>query len=179
MSSLELQNNRLTGTVPTSLSNWIEPKWLLLGNNELGGEFCVNVRGMQDSVVLSLMNNSFTGRFRFDVSISLAVVDLSWNEFSGELSATLMSPLVTLQVLMLGHNKFHGRIPPWIWNLPTLQVLDLSNNYLSGPFSGNFSNLRGFIDNASGEFLNQSSANVPNGFVILVSGVRVRNPRLS
>jgi LRR receptor-like serine/threonine-protein kinase FLS2 len=49
-------------------------------------------------------------------------------------------------VLLLGHNNITGTLPSWIWNLPALEVLDLSNNYFSGPFSGNFSNLKGFMD---------------------------------
>jgi Leucine-rich repeat (LRR) protein len=49
-------------------------------------------------------------------------------------------------VLLLGHNDIDGHIPKWIWDLPALEVLDLSNNKFSGPFAGNFSNLQAFMD---------------------------------
>jgi len=49
---------------------------------------------------------------------------------------------------MLGYNKFEGPIPAWLWNLPKVQILDVSNNNFTGAFASdtNFTSMQGFIN---------------------------------
>jgi Leucine-rich repeat (LRR) protein len=124
---------------------------LLLGSNKLR-EFPVDLRNMTNLQSLSLTNNSFTGEVSNVLngasgSTSFTVIDISRNNLTGELPTTFDTMrLSKLVVLLLGHNKIDGQIPLWIRNLTAVQVLDLSNNHFSGSISGDFSNLKGFID---------------------------------
>ena len=52
---------------------------------------------------------------------------------------------------MLGHNQLEGSLPSWLWNLPKLQVMDISNNHLHGPMPEDFSNLHGYMDTNGSE----------------------------
>ncbi|MBA0601095.1 hypothetical protein Gorai_004284, partial [Gossypium raimondii] len=69
---------------------------------------------------------------------NLQVLDLSYNNFSGEIPKELTVGCNDLRVLMLSGNKLHGQIFPMLYNLTQLRVLQLRNNY----FSGNLSNVK-------------------------------------
>jgi hypothetical protein len=64
--------------------------------------------------------------------ISLDSLDLSQNQFSGDLPAEL-GDLKNLYALYLSHNQLSGPIPVTFSNLSKLDELDLSYNQLSGP----------------------------------------------
>jgi Leucine rich repeat len=65
--------------------------------------------------------------------ISLVTLDLGENNFSGEIPVWIGSSFPVLKILRLHSNKFNGSISPWFTKLNKLQLLDLSNNNLTGP----------------------------------------------
>ena len=70
-------------------------------------------------------------------------MDLRKNALTGQLwILCIFSP--ELKVLIVGYNKLHGVIPPWITKLIQLQVLNLSNNKISGRIPWNLERLQGF-----------------------------------
>lgn len=152
LTSVILYNNRLTGKVPTTLGNCSQLQYLMLENNRLEGEFAVDTSNMSQLQTLSLANNSFTGDVstffsRLPKSGNLSLLDISRNVFSGELPSTsYLSPFSRLKVLMVGHNQLEGPIPWWLWSLPKLQVMDISNNHIHGTMPEDFSSLRGYMD---------------------------------
>ncbi|XP_034701195.1 receptor kinase-like protein Xa21 [Vitis riparia] len=62
---------------------------------------------------------------------SLLVLDLSKNQFSGNIPSTI-SLLQNLLQLYLSHNKLQGHMPPNFGALVSLEYLDLSGNNFSG-----------------------------------------------
>lgn len=62
-----------------------------------------------------------------------------------------------------------------MWDLPTLQVLGLSNNSLTGELKGNFGNLRGYIDSVANanNSLDDPSSNYIQSVVITVNNREV------
>ena len=60
--------------------------------------------------------------------------------------------LSNLRVLSVSYNQLSGDIPGWVWKLPSLQALDLSNNRFSGRFPATLTHLSFFK-------LNQTWAN--------------------
>ncbi|KAH7853559.1 hypothetical protein Vadar_003993 [Vaccinium darrowii] len=59
---------------------------------------------------------------------SLAVLDLSWNEFNDSMPRWIFS-LSSLVFLNLALSEFKGSLPDSFWNLTSLRVLDVSSNY--------------------------------------------------
>lgn len=81
--------------------------------------------------ILSFKNNSIFGELMdFSRNIDLSQLDLSSNNFNGEISPSLVN-LVLLESLQLQNNRLTGSIP-W-FDQSSLKELNLSNNNLTGP----------------------------------------------
>ena len=90
----------------------------------------------------------------YDTILNLVrYIDLSHNNFSGEIPTEVMS-LGALQSLNLSHNSFTGRIPSSIGAMSALESIDLSANQFDGEIPQSISNLT-FLS-----FLNFSNNNL-------------------
>ncbi|XXG74662.1 hypothetical protein AAC387_Pa07g3325 [Persea americana] len=141
---LDLHQNQFDGT--------IEEKFLLLSNashvdfssnllSSSGSQKRKFLFGISDSIkYLNLSNNQFTGSLISGGGLpaafgSLKVLDLSYNQLSGELPG--FEFVYDLEVLRLGNNMFSGFIPNGLLHGDSLVLteLDLSANNLSGPIN--------------------------------------------
>ncbi|KAF3782142.1 putative LRR receptor-like serine/threonine-protein kinase [Nymphaea thermarum] len=83
-------------------------------------------------------------------------LQLTGNELSGEIPASL-GQMKTLSLINLGFNRFTGKLPSEIGQIP-LKVLNVTNNNISGPIPQELGNLRCLesldlsYNNFSGEF---------------------------
>ncbi|XP_064968185.1 receptor-like protein EIX1 [Musa acuminata AAA Group] len=102
---INLSQNQINGTMPTSLEHMTNLHYLNLGSNMLEG----------------LIPH---------VQPSLLFLNLSYNSFSGSLPSIF--PTVELRILDLSRNHINGSIPSFICNLTQLEILDLSSNQISG-----------------------------------------------
>ncbi|XP_021815811.1 receptor-like protein 12 [Prunus avium] len=113
---LYLSHNRIQADIP---------KWLLdLGKDSLS--------------YLDLSHNSLTGTVGQLRWKELQYLDLRNNSLQGELPI----PSLSTSNFFISNNQFTGEMPPTICSLSSLQILDLSNNKLSGKIHqciGNFS----------------------------------------
>ncbi|XP_060968873.1 receptor-like protein 33 [Cannabis sativa] len=75
------------------------------------------------------------------IPINLAIIDLSSNNFSGQIPKIIGS-LKALYSLNLSNNALTGHIPPSLGTLTELESLDLSQNHLSGEIPGELTNLK-------------------------------------
>jgi len=105
VSSIDLYNNQLNGSIPTELGNLSNLSGLDLGDNKLSG-----------SIPAELGNLS-----------NLEELYLGWNQLSGSIPPELGN-LSNLQVLDLGYNQLSGSIPVALGNLSNLHYLDLGDN---------------------------------------------------
>ncbi|KAG0579867.1 hypothetical protein KC19_4G129800 [Ceratodon purpureus] len=98
------------------------------------------------SVAGNMLTGGIPSSFSSGVPSSLIIVDFRRNKFTGELPGQVDSTyLPSLRFLYFSDNQLEGSIPPWIGNLKSLQVLDLSRNRLTGPIiPQDFHNLSGF-----------------------------------
>ncbi|KAJ0733396.1 putative leucine-rich repeat domain superfamily [Helianthus annuus] len=96
---------------------------------------------------------------RFLPWIRLEIFEVGYNELRGRLPI----PPHTIVVYDVANNNLTGEIPPWICEVKSLQVLDISSNMMTGTLPlclGNFSNSLSYLDlkqnNFHGPMLNPS-----------------------
>ncbi|XP_072954932.1 receptor-like protein EIX2 isoform X5 [Typha angustifolia] len=124
-------NSNLTMVVDP---NWIPPfklKYVDLSSCNLGPHFPTWIRSQTYIIYLTMSNSGIADRLPdwfWNVISSVKYLDLSLNHISGVLPSTLEF-LSALLEINLNSNQFQGGVP----QLPTsLQVLDLSNNSITG-----------------------------------------------
>jgi hypothetical protein len=96
------------------------PIWLLENNTRLQ--------------LLNLRNNSFGGQFHLPTNHykDLSWLDVSDNNFDGQLQENIGKMIPNLEYLNLSQNHFEGNLPSSIGDMINLTKLDLSNNNFSG-----------------------------------------------
>ncbi|KAG5226227.1 receptor protein [Salix suchowensis] len=143
LQNLDLTNIHIKGEFPS---------WLMENNTYLEG--------------LYLENCSLSGPFLLPRSshVNLLVLNISKNYFQGQIPAEIGAYLPGLQVLLMSDNGFNGSIPSSLGSMSSLQLLDLSNNNLTGRMFSNNSlqgHILGWIGNMSSlEFLDLSGNNL-------------------
>ncbi|THG05713.1 hypothetical protein TEA_013395 [Camellia sinensis var. sinensis] len=127
---LNLGDNFLSGRIPDCWKNWPSLS-LHLRNNKLSGELPQSLQQCK----------------------KLLIIDLSKNEFIGNIPTWLGNSFSELIVLNVRSNKFQGDIPHELCCLSSLQILDLAHNNLSGPVPRCFNNFSAMAkkQNSSGD----------------------------
>ncbi|CDY62817.1 BnaC04g56380D [Brassica napus] len=152
---LELGNlNRFVGQVPSSLNNLSLLYYLDLSQNDLTGSF-PPVRNLTKLFFLHLNSNHFSGTLNpnscslFELH-HLRYLSLGYNNFSSSLPSEFgnLNRLQTLWLQGCGINEFpnilkileklenidisgnviKGKVPQWLWKLPRLNTVFLTNN---------------------------------------------------
>ncbi|KMT00770.1 hypothetical protein BVRB_9g220510 [Beta vulgaris subsp. vulgaris] len=152
---LDLSNNQFKGNL-TRMAKWGNVEFLDLSQNRLTGPIPETTSQFLHLNYLNLSHNSIRSSLPKDVTQfpKLSVLDLSFNQLDGPLQSGLLT-MPTLQELHLAGNSFNGSIefspPPGQSNL---RVLDLSDNHLGGYFPDRFGSLTGL------EVLNLAGNNI-------------------
>ncbi|XP_073006715.1 receptor-like protein EIX2 isoform X1 [Typha latifolia] len=155
---LFLSNNLISETISSSLCNQLQSLEVLdLSNNHLSGQLpeCWtsgnSFRAKSDwrdvgpnLIMVNFYNNSLSGKFPlfFRSCQQLSFLDLSYNNFTGNLPAWIGTRLPNLAFLLLKSNMFSGHIPIKLSKLDHLQVLDLAHNNLSGTIDPSLVNFK-------------------------------------
>ncbi|GLT44740.1 hypothetical protein SLA2020_186200 [Shorea laevis] len=145
---LGLGANRFTGYIPRSIGNLSKLTGIYLFDNDFEGEIPNEIGNLHKLEVLSARNASLSGLIPpniFNIS-SLRGINLYTNNLSGTLPVDLCYHLPNLKELDLGKNQLNGSIPSSIGRCKKLQRLGLGANRFTGyiPRSiGNLSKLTG------------------------------------
>ncbi|TVU26579.1 hypothetical protein EJB05_29133, partial [Eragrostis curvula] len=155
--NLSLATNRFTGEIPPSLGHLQYLQFLYLSNNTLQGRIpsftnCSSLR------VLWLHRNSFVGQFPSELPSGLHQLQISVNNLSGTIPASL-SNITTLSLISCAYNNFVGNIPDEFAKLSNMQQLYMGANQLSGRFPHAIMNLSALTDLSLG--LNELKGQVP------------------
>ncbi|PPD94320.1 hypothetical protein GOBAR_DD08648 [Gossypium barbadense] len=144
---LDLSNNNLFGTIPTSFGNCSPLVYLNLGSNNLTDGIPEELQGAKRLRFLNVSGNHFDGPFPSVVRRleRISVIDMGNNKFSGKIPE-FIGDLKDLRILLLEFNSFNGSIPEEINALENMQFIGLSNNQLSGPIPEKLSGLKTIIN---------------------------------
>jgi hypothetical protein len=168
---LQLDRNRLTGTIPTELSSLTNLRVLDLGGNQLSGSIPSQLGSLNSLESLHLDNNQLSGSIPIELSnlSSLEYLYLDRNKLSGNIPVELGN-LTPLTELNLASNQLSGSIPPALCNLLNLQILRLNDNQLDGDIPQALNNLTILYnpgmawDGGDGMDLDYNFLNVPPGY---------------
>ena len=133
VTNLDLNDNQLSGTIPTQLGSLANLKELWLSENQLTGEIPPELGSLTNLMVLDLDDNDLTGTMPTQLGdlINLEELHLTQNQLAGEIP-TELARLTSLKILAVGGNQLTGEIPPELGNLVKLERLSLSDNQLTG-----------------------------------------------
>uniref|UniRef100_A0A0E0JXB5 Receptor kinase-like protein Xa21 n=1 Tax=Oryza punctata TaxID=4537 RepID=A0A0E0JXB5_ORYPU len=133
LDELDMENNLLKGSLPASLGNLKKLNRLSLSNNKFSGSIPVTLGNLTKLTILLLSTNALSGAIPSTLSnCPLEMVDLSYNNLSGQIPKELFLISTISSFMYLAHNKLNGNLPTEVGNLKNLGELDLSNNTISG-----------------------------------------------
>ncbi|CAH8389217.1 unnamed protein product [Eruca vesicaria subsp. sativa] len=158
LESFYASDNFLTGAIPSSLFQISSLTEIRLENNQFSDIVRFENISLSNLQYLFLRSNNFSNRVDLNVFSSfkeLEVLALSGmplstanitydSDFSSNIKSLFLSGCKitefpksirdhrNLRSLDLSNNNIKGQVPPWLWRLQELQILDLSRNSLSG-----------------------------------------------
>lgn len=134
LSYINLEANVMTGTIPETLFRFSNLTFLSLAHNDLWGTLPLS---SDESVswpplhILSLSRNRLSGplfpAFLLQMTASLAILDISFNEFSGTIP-TEIGNLTKLERIDAMSNRFRGTIPTSMQSLDPNLLFNFSDN---------------------------------------------------
>ncbi|KAL0000622.1 hypothetical protein SO802_014403 [Lithocarpus litseifolius] len=150
-----LSHNYFTGQIPSSLSNMKYLNFINLSYNKFEGSMPISFGNLTKVTDIMLQYNNITGQILSSLSNLkyLNVIDLSYNKFevvenqqfldlhANLLQGNLPVPPSTMIAFFMSNNGLTGEISSMICNASHLEILDISNNNLSGKIPqclGNF-----------------------------------------
>ncbi|KAL5077734.1 hypothetical protein RYX36_016718 [Vicia faba] len=140
-----LSNNRLSGSLPTSIGNFPNLQTLQLSGNRFSGQIPSDIGKLISILKLDISSNNFSGAIPIEIGkcTLLTYIDLSQNQFSGPI------PIQLAQIHILNHlnvswNHLSQTLPKELGALKGLTSADFSNNNFSGsiPEGGQFSTFK-------------------------------------
>jgi Leucine-rich repeat (LRR) protein len=131
--SIAMRQNKVTGTLPSSLRNLSALRNIDFLLNNLGGEIPSVLGNITTLDSIYLGGNSFSGTIpaSFSNLVNLEHLNLNTNQLSGNIPEFL-GDLHNLNYLGLYSNHFTGNIPASLGKLANLNVLYLQLNQLDG-----------------------------------------------
>ncbi|GLT52061.1 hypothetical protein SLA2020_254230 [Shorea laevis] len=136
LQSLDLSENQLNGSIPSSISKLESLGVLSLEKNRLSGKIPSWKR--LNLVALDLSNNNLSGHIPSSLCLQseLSYLKLNGNNLHGKLSS--LQNCTSLLELSLAFNQLSGNIPRWIGETLTgLKILNLRGNMLRGKIPEN------------------------------------------
>ncbi|KAM4113349.1 hypothetical protein ACJW30_05G214000 [Castanea mollissima] len=134
---LSLNNNLFMG--PLHLSLPLNSTYAMdVSNNQLSGHLQGNIGNILPKIrILHLFKNDFEGYLPFSIGNMslLGILNLSFNNFSGEVPKESLAVCFLLEILDLSNNKFSGHLLSSTFNFTKLKVLNINDNQFSGTLS--------------------------------------------
>ncbi|TKW01490.1 hypothetical protein SEVIR_8G184700v4 [Setaria viridis] len=126
-------HNKLTGKLPSTLSNLSSLSWLSLPNNLFTGVIPESITQMQNLAWLDVSKNEISGPIptRIDSLKSLQRLFLDTNKLSGSIPASIGN-ISKLEIIWLFDNQLDSTVPVSLFHLDKLVQLVMYNNSFTG-----------------------------------------------
>ncbi|KAK4592257.1 hypothetical protein RGQ29_016684 [Quercus rubra] len=134
---LEIFSNNFGGELPKCIANFSTTLiHLRLNDNKISGNIPTGIGNLTNLELLDMGNNKLSGHIPFEIGklYKLQILALSQNNFFGNMPSSLGN-LTLLIMLFLNNNNLQGSIPLSLGNCQKVNVLDLAYNNLSGTMS--------------------------------------------
>ncbi|MED6120080.1 hypothetical protein PIB30_017526 [Stylosanthes scabra] len=141
---LDMSHNLLSKEIPDCWMHWKSLLYINLEDNNLIGQIPHSIGSLSNLFSLTLYHNMLSGEVPLSLKncTKLRLLNLGENKFFGAISSWVGQSVIGLQ---LRSNQFSGNISPTICQLHSLEILDLSNNRLSGPIPSCCRNITSMI----------------------------------
>ncbi|KAJ8755221.1 hypothetical protein K2173_019019 [Erythroxylum novogranatense] len=135
---LSLRNNSFSGQFYLPINSSMNSTWIDVSDNQLEGQIQENVGKLFPNLLcLNVSRNALEGKIPTSIGDirKLEALDLSSNNFFGEVPKGLFAGCTDLQFLKLSQNGFEGEFFSSQYNLSGLRVLRLNDNRFTGSLS--------------------------------------------
>ncbi|CAL4964696.1 unnamed protein product [Urochloa decumbens] len=131
---LSLDNTRISGSIPSAISNLVSLEFLGLSDNYISGMIPESIGKLGNLGQIGLFDTDLSGPIPSSMGnlSNLAEIYASNAKLEGVIPASI-GKMTNLFLLDLSSNHLSGSIPPEIFKLPALSFLNLSYNTLLGP----------------------------------------------
>ncbi|XP_057826093.2 receptor-like protein 33 [Cryptomeria japonica] len=142
LSTLRLRSNQLNGSLPSTFGNLSSLLWLDLSNNSFSGTFLLSQQENFTKLKYLSLSDNFL-RVKVEGSwipkFQLYHLSLISCNMDGNFPNFILTQY-TIEVLDLSNNYLSGNIPDWLWEFTSFYTLNLSCNQFGGrPLSSKFS----------------------------------------
>ncbi|CAB9512083.1 expressed unknown protein [Seminavis robusta] len=136
LTSLDLSDNQLTGSLSSELGLLTSLKRLCMSNTQMSHLIPSELGLLTSLGDLELPGNRLTGRIPSELGLltSLNTLKLEWNQLSGPLPSEV-GKLTALKWFNSGYNELSGLIPSELGLMTSLEATLLAGNRLFGPIS--------------------------------------------
>ena len=143
VNSLNIAQNKLSGTIPAELASLARLSALILSDNKLSGTIPAELGQLTNLGSLDLGRNALDGPVPAALGslANLESLSLSGNFLSGPIPPSLGN-LANLESLSLSWNALSGSVPAELGNLASLRDLILDSNELTGTLPSKLTQLR-------------------------------------
>ncbi|PQQ21786.1 putative LRR receptor-like serine/threonine-protein kinase RFK1 isoform X1 [Prunus yedoensis var. nudiflora] len=130
---LTLEANQFSGVVPPELGNLINLGTLMLSSNRLTGKLPVALARLRNLTDLEMHASGLQGPIPSNISLLSNLQELRISDIKGpQQGFPTLTKMTGLVRLVLRNCNISGEIPPYIWTIQNLEMLDVSFNKLVG-----------------------------------------------
>ncbi|GFS45532.1 leucine-rich repeat protein kinase family protein [Actinidia rufa] len=168
MIHLNLADNDFGGMLPDTISNLsINLHYLNLQRNKIVGSIPTGIGNLVNLQALRLLGNHFTSTIPADLGKldKLQILSLSSNNFYGEIPLTFGN-LTLLTALSISQNRLHGSIPSSLGKCKMLAELRLDRNNLTGTIPREVTSISSLL------YINISQNNLTGSLPVEVGNLR-------
>jgi hypothetical protein len=167
LEEIDLSTNAISGTVPEQLGELMKLRYIyMIGNQFTGNVPDLCTRPLPTIVKIYFDNNRLSGPIPNDLSkCPLTDLSLQLNQLTGNIPASLLD-MPSLVVLDLSQNSLSGQIPAF-GNSRNLQVLDVGSNNLNGQIPSTIKNSMKLLEFIAAE--NQLTGAIPRNITTITT----------